>query len=31
MKKVKVVGQSKDNDGNITGKYDSNPIINTMV
>ena len=31
MKKVKLVGQSKDDDGNIIGKYDSNPILNSMV
>ena len=31
MKKVKVIGRSKDNDGNIIGKYDSNPILNNMV
>ena len=31
MKKLKVVGRSKGNDGNIIGKYDSNPMINTMV
>ena len=31
MKKVKVVGQSKDDNGNIIGKYGSNPMINTMV
>ena len=31
MKKVKVVGQSKDKNGNIIGKYCSNPMINTMV
>ena len=31
MKKVKVVGRSKDDDGNIIGKYDSNPMMNTMV
>ena len=30
-KKVIVVGQSKDENGNIIGKYDSNPILNTMV
>ena len=31
MKKVKVFGQSKDDDGNIIGKYDSNSILNIMV
>ena len=31
MKKVKVVGWSKDDDGNIIGKYDINPMLNTMV
>ena len=31
MKKVKVVGRSKDDDGNIIGKYYRNPILNTMV
>ena len=31
MKKLKVVGQSKDDDGNIIGKYDSNHMLNTMV
>ena len=31
MKKVKVVGLSKDNGRNIIGKYDSNPMLNTMV
>ena len=31
MKKVKVVGRSKDNDGNIIGKYDSNPMLKIMV
>ena len=31
MNKVKVVGWSKGNDGNIIGKYDSNPMLNTMV
>ena len=31
MKKVKVVCWSKDNYGNINGKYDSNSMINTMV
>ena len=30
MKKGKVVGQSKDDDVNIIGKYESNPILNTM-
>ena len=29
--KVKVVGQSKDDDGNIISKYDIKPMINTMV
>ena len=31
MNKVKVVGWSKDDNGNIIGKYDSNPMLNTMV
>ena len=31
MKKVKAVVQSKDKNGNMIVKYDSNPIINTMV
>ena len=31
MKKVKVVGSFKENNGNIIGKYDSNPMLNTMV
>ena len=31
MKIVKVVGWSKADDGNIIGKYDSNPMLNTMV
>ena len=31
MKKAKVVGRSKGEDGNIIGKYDSNPMLNTMV
>ena len=31
MKKVKVVGWSKDDDGNIIGKYYSNTMLNTMV
>ena len=31
MKKVKVVGQSKEDNGNIIGTYDSNPMLNTMV
>ena len=31
IKKVKVIGRSKDNDRNIIGKYGSNPILNTMV
>ena len=31
MKKVKVVGWSKDGDGNIIGKYEINPMLNTMV
>ena len=31
MKKVKVVGQSKENNGNIIGKYDNNPMLNTML
>ena len=29
--KVKVLGWSKDDDGNIIGKYDSNPMLNIMV
>ena len=28
---MKVVGWSKDDNRNIIGKYDSNPMINTMV
>ena len=28
---MKVVGWCKDDDGNINGKYDSNPMLNTMV
>ena len=28
---VKVVGQYKENSGNIIGKYNSNPMLNTMV
>ena len=31
MEKVKLVGPFKDDDGNIIGKYDSNPMLNTMV
>ena len=31
MKKAKVVGRSKDDNGNIIGKYDRNPLLNTMV
>ena len=31
MNKLKVVGRFKDDDGNIIGKYDSNPMLNTMV
>ena len=31
MNKVKVVCQSKDDDGNIIGKYSSYPMLNTMV
>ena len=31
MNKVKLVGLSKDDDGNIIGKYDSNPMLNIMV
>ena len=31
MKKLKVVIQSKDDDGNIIGKYGSNLMLNTMV
>ena len=31
MNKVKVVGRSKDDDGNIIVKYDSNPMLNTIV
>ena len=31
MKKVKIVGRSKDYYENIIGKYDSNPMLNTMV
>ena len=31
MNKVKVVGRYKDDNGNIIGKYYSNPMINTMV
>ena len=31
MKKVKLVCQSKDNDINIIGKYDSNAMLYTMV
>ena len=31
MKKVKVVGQSKDDDRNISGNYDISPMLNTMV
>ena len=29
--KVKVVGQSKDDNGNIIVKYDSKPMLNTMI
>ena len=31
MKKAKVVGRSKYDHININGKYDSNPMLNTMV
>ena len=31
MNKVKVVGRTKDDDGNIIGKYDGKPILNTML
>ena len=31
IKKVKVGSQSKDEDGHIIGKYDRNPMLNTMV
>ena len=31
MKRVKLVRLSKDEDGNIIGKYDNNPMLNTMV
>ena len=31
MNEVKVAGRSTDADGNIIGKYDINPILNTMV
>ena len=28
---AKVIGRSKDADGNVTGVYDNNPFVNTMV
>mmetsp|Transcript_29643 Transcript_29643/g.45323 ORF Transcript_29643/g.45323 Transcript_29643/m.45323 type:complete len:103 (-) Transcript_29643:8-316(-) len=31
MTSAKVVGQYKDNDGNIVGNYDDNPHLNTML
>ena len=31
MRKVKVVSQSKHDNENIISKYDSNPMLNTMV
>ena len=31
MKKVKVVGWSKEDDENIIGNYDSKPMLNTMI
>ena len=31
MNKVKVVGRSKDDDGNIIGKYCINHMLNTMI
>ena len=31
MKSAKVVGQSKDDDGNTVGNYDDNPHLNTML
>ena len=31
MKKVKLVGRFKDNNGNIIGKNYSNPMLNTIV
>ena len=31
MHHAKVIGQSKDEDGNIVGTYDDNPYANTMV
>ena len=31
MRKVKVFSQSKDDNGHIIGKYDINPVLNTMI
>ena len=28
---AKVIGMIKDDDGNVTGVYDNNPFVNTMV
>ena len=31
FKSAKVIGRSKDDNGNVVGKYDDNPLLNTMT
>jgi len=31
MRAARVIGQAKDTDGNVKGRYDTNPILNTRV
>ena len=31
MRKVKVIGRYKDDNGNLIGKYDNNPMLNTII